>query len=362
MDALRHFQHAQAFRLLAQDLAGTLTVERLADHLSALADVVLDGDARARSGRRCAAPTRRRRGSRSSATASWAARSWATRPTSTSCSSTTTPTTTPARRALRAARAAAHHLAHQHDRGRPALRHRPAAAPRRRGRAAGVARCARFRKYQRDAGVDVGAPGADARALRRRRRGDRRGLRGGARGDPAAAARSGDARAPTSSRCAARCATAIRNPTAAFDLKHDPGGMVDVEFAVQYLVLAHAHRAPGADAQRWATSRCSGSPATWGSSRRRLARRRRRRLSRVPPPAAPDPADRRRRTRASTRRRRPPRARPSAALWTHVFGDAVAATAPWRAAPRDRARPRVAASPAVTAPKRSISAKIACRR
>ena len=41
MDALRHFQHAQAFRLLAQDLAGLLTVERLADHLSALADAVL---------------------------------------------------------------------------------------------------------------------------------------------------------------------------------------------------------------------------------------------------------------------------------------------------------------------------------
>ncbi len=41
MDALRHFQHAHAFRLLAQDLAGTLTVERLADHLSALADIVL---------------------------------------------------------------------------------------------------------------------------------------------------------------------------------------------------------------------------------------------------------------------------------------------------------------------------------
>jgi len=41
MDALRHFQHAQTFRLLAQDLAGTLTVERLADHLSALADLVL---------------------------------------------------------------------------------------------------------------------------------------------------------------------------------------------------------------------------------------------------------------------------------------------------------------------------------
>ena len=41
MDALRHFHHAQSFRLLAQDLAGTLTVERLADHLSALADIIL---------------------------------------------------------------------------------------------------------------------------------------------------------------------------------------------------------------------------------------------------------------------------------------------------------------------------------
>jgi len=41
MDVLRHFQHAQTFRLLAQDLAGSLTVERLADHLSALADIIL---------------------------------------------------------------------------------------------------------------------------------------------------------------------------------------------------------------------------------------------------------------------------------------------------------------------------------
>lgn len=41
MDVLRHFRHAQTFRLLAQDLAGTLSVERLADHLSALADIIL---------------------------------------------------------------------------------------------------------------------------------------------------------------------------------------------------------------------------------------------------------------------------------------------------------------------------------
>lgn len=34
------------------------------------------------------------------------------------------------------------------------------------------------------------------------------------------------------------------NRSPLFDLKHDTGGMVDIEFAVQYLVLAHAHRHP----------------------------------------------------------------------------------------------------------------------
>jgi glutamate-ammonia-ligase adenylyltransferase len=42
MDILREAHQAQVFRLLAQDLAGLLTVERLADHLSALADAVLE--------------------------------------------------------------------------------------------------------------------------------------------------------------------------------------------------------------------------------------------------------------------------------------------------------------------------------
>ncbi|HEV2609052.1 MAG TPA: bifunctional [glutamate--ammonia ligase]-adenylyl-L-tyrosine phosphorylase/[glutamate--ammonia-ligase] adenylyltransferase, partial [Noviherbaspirillum sp.] len=42
MNVLRDLHHAQLFRLLAQDLEGDLTVERLADHLSALADVLVD--------------------------------------------------------------------------------------------------------------------------------------------------------------------------------------------------------------------------------------------------------------------------------------------------------------------------------
>jgi glutamate-ammonia-ligase adenylyltransferase len=42
MNDLREMHQAQVFRLLAQDLAGLLTVEKLADHLSALADLVLN--------------------------------------------------------------------------------------------------------------------------------------------------------------------------------------------------------------------------------------------------------------------------------------------------------------------------------
>jgi glutamate-ammonia-ligase adenylyltransferase len=41
LDILREAHHAQLFRLLALDLAGDLSVERLADHLSALADTIV---------------------------------------------------------------------------------------------------------------------------------------------------------------------------------------------------------------------------------------------------------------------------------------------------------------------------------
>jgi len=41
MDILREMHHAQLFRLLAQDLEGDLSVEHLADHLSALADILV---------------------------------------------------------------------------------------------------------------------------------------------------------------------------------------------------------------------------------------------------------------------------------------------------------------------------------
>ena len=41
MDALREAHHAQVFRLVSQDIAGLLTVEKLSDHLSELADILV---------------------------------------------------------------------------------------------------------------------------------------------------------------------------------------------------------------------------------------------------------------------------------------------------------------------------------
>ncbi|CAG9223908.1 putative LigA [Burkholderia vietnamiensis] len=96
--------------------------------------------------------------------------------------------------------AAAHHVAHHRDRRGRAVRHRPAAAAERRGRAArhrsrcvpplpaARRRCGEYR-------VGLGAPGADARAVQRRRRADRRGLRGDPPTGADDAARCGRARA-----------------------------------------------------------------------------------------------------------------------------------------------------------------------
>ena len=42
IDAIRHFQQGETFRLLLKDIAGLLSVETLSDHLSSLADTVVD--------------------------------------------------------------------------------------------------------------------------------------------------------------------------------------------------------------------------------------------------------------------------------------------------------------------------------
>ncbi|TCS38665.1 glutamate-ammonia-ligase adenylyltransferase [Paucimonas lemoignei] len=47
MDTLREMHHAQLMRLLAQDLEGDLSVERLADHLSCLADILVGATVKA---------------------------------------------------------------------------------------------------------------------------------------------------------------------------------------------------------------------------------------------------------------------------------------------------------------------------
>jgi glutamate-ammonia-ligase adenylyltransferase len=42
MDVLRHFHHAQVFQLLAKDVEGLLPLEKLSDHLTDLADLILE--------------------------------------------------------------------------------------------------------------------------------------------------------------------------------------------------------------------------------------------------------------------------------------------------------------------------------
>ncbi len=41
MDLLRHFKHTQTFRLLAQDIEGLMTLETLSDHITELADTII---------------------------------------------------------------------------------------------------------------------------------------------------------------------------------------------------------------------------------------------------------------------------------------------------------------------------------
>lgn len=42
MNAMRHFKHAAIFRFISQDITGQLPLEALSDHLSALADLIID--------------------------------------------------------------------------------------------------------------------------------------------------------------------------------------------------------------------------------------------------------------------------------------------------------------------------------
>jgi glutamate-ammonia-ligase adenylyltransferase len=241
MDALRHFQQAQSFRLLVQDLAGALTVERLADHLSALADVVLEAT--------LAQVWRQLRGSEAQAPRfaiigygklggkelgyasdldlvflfdidekASDADALQERYTRLAQRVNTWLSTTTGAGAL-----------YETD-----LRLRPDGA-----KGLIVSSLAGFRRYQREQAWTW-----EHQALTRARftAGD------AAIGAAFEAEREAILRMPRDrAKLAAdivdmrrRMAAGHPNPTGLFDLKHDEGGMVDIEFCVQYLVLAHA--------------------------------------------------------------------------------------------------------------------------
>ena len=247
MDTLRHFRHAHTFRLLAQDLGGRLTVERLADHLSALADVLLEATLDA-CRTQISSPSRfaiigygklggKELGYVSDLDLVFL---YDVDPADPEADARPEQYARLAQRLITwlTSNTAAGQL-YDTD-----LRLRPDGAS-----GLLVSSLAAFRKYQRE-----NAWTWEHQALTRAR---------SAAGDPILGAafeaeRETILRLPRDPGTLAADVADMRrkmaaghpNPsghsggTALFDLKHDAGGMVDVEFAVQYLVLAHAHRHP----------------------------------------------------------------------------------------------------------------------
>ena len=245
MDTLRHFQHAQTFRLLTQDLGGRLTVERLADHISALADVLLSA----------------------TLDACWAQLAGPESPL-------------PRFAIIGYGKLGGKELGYASDLDLVFLYDVDADDPEAESKQERYARLAQrlitwltsntaagqlydtdlrlrpdgasgllasslpaFRKYQRE-----NAWTWEHQALTRARF-----VAGDAQlGAAFEAEREANLTLPHEPQSLATDVSAMRrrmaaghpNRTLRFDLKHDPGGMVDIEFAVQYLVLANAHRYP----------------------------------------------------------------------------------------------------------------------
>ena len=216
---------------------------------SALADLVLESRWRSCWRDLPPPPPRARRASRSSPTASSAARSSATPPTSTSSSSTTIARRAARARGLRAPRAAHQQLAHAAAPrraccSRPTCELRPSGAS---GLLVSLAR--RLRALPGGRRLGLGAPGADARALSApATRQSAQRFEAIRAGDPARSRETPRRSRRDRRRCARSCTRRIPNRSGLFDLKHDRGGMIDIEFSVQYLVLAH--RAPLSRADR----------------------------------------------------------------------------------------------------------------
>jgi glutamate-ammonia-ligase adenylyltransferase len=240
MDILRHFKHAHTMRLIAQDLAGQLPIETLSDHLSDLACVVLEEVLRA---------------------------TWRMRPAHRE---------TPRFAVIGYGKLGGKELGYAsdldlvflHDDAAPeAAEHYARFAQRinnwltsltpagvlyetdlrlRPDGAGGllVSPFSAYREYQ----VDKAWPW-EHQALTRARfvAGDRE--IGAAfealRISVLRKARDLEALRRSIAEMRAKLHAAHPNRTALFDLKHDPGGIVDVEFAVQYLVLGHAHAHAG---------------------------------------------------------------------------------------------------------------------
>ena len=288
MDVMREIHHAHVFRLLTQDLAGLLTVERLADHLSLAADLVLQVTVEA-----CWRLVRTRHAETPRFAVIGYGKLGGKELGYASDLDIVFLYDDPhdvGGGALCAARAADERVALEPDQRGRAVRDRPRAAAERRlgaARLVGVG----VPPLPARVGVDVGAPGAHARALLRRRRRDRRGVRG----VPAR-------RAPAEREPAKLAADVLAmrkrmldghpNRSGLFDLKHDRGGMVDIEFIVQYLVLAHSrtHYELTGNLGNIALLHMAGA---LGLVPGRPRAPRRRRLPRVPPAAARPAAERR---------------------------------------------------------------------
>jgi glutamate-ammonia-ligase adenylyltransferase len=241
MDVLRHFQQAQTFRLLVQDIAGRLTVERLADHLSALADLVLQAtlDCCWRHANGAGAPAPRfaiigygKLGGKELGYASDLDLVFLY-----DVADDEPDADTAQQRYARLAQRINTWLTSTTSAGQlydSDLRLRPDGAS-----GLLVSSLAAFRRYQREQAWTW-----EHQALTRARfvAGDR------AIGDAFEAERDAILRLPRDRAKLAADVVSMRrkmheghpNPTPRFDVKHDAGGMVDIEFIVQYLVLAHA--------------------------------------------------------------------------------------------------------------------------
>ena len=241
MNAARELHQAQLFRLLAQDLAGLLTVERLADHLSGLADATLQASleavwrllpARHRAAPRFAVIGYGKLGGKELGYASdldiiflyedgderapenyarlaQRTNNWLTVRTSAGPLFETDLQLRPSGASgLLVSTLAA--FEHYQEKDAWTWEHQA---------------LTRARFCAGDEKIGLGFEDIRGNILRRKR-------------DPQALAR--DILAMREKLHAAH-----PNRSGLFDLKHDRGGMIDIEFAVQYLVLAHAQRYPG---------------------------------------------------------------------------------------------------------------------